>query len=200
MNPVGTGLASHQTQGRGSTAAWLHLPARFARKRSRASVSKGLKLHTVLNGSRSGLIIVTLLQVITSGCYCSRLHFPAFEGPDVRVVDRTLKIREYGVWTIWPIPARYEVVRQKYTIEILTVLPHGNPPSVIVRARTPEGGHLQIFADGQLRKHQWMPGIRVEPKRGSISFDVLLEGEKIGSESFDYEIQSRPFACEYDLP
>ena len=188
---------SDQTQHRDSLAA----PARFAGKRTQPWRWRRLKLFTVLKGRRLGPVVVMLVQLGTSGCYCYRLDFVAFEGqPDVRMVDRTMRVREYGSWTIWPIPARYEVVRRKYTIEILTVIPHGNPPSIVVRAYTREGGDLQTFADGRLHRRQWMPAIGTEPKEGSISFAVLSEGKRIGSETFRYEIQSRPFAWEWDLP
>jgi len=155
----------------------------------------------VLKSRRLGVIVVMLLEVSTSGCFCYRLNFVAFEGqPDVRIVDRRLRVREYDAWTIWPIPWRYEVVRGEYTIELLTVVPGSSHPALMVRARTTEGGHLQILANGRLLNHQWTPAIEVEPRQGSISFDVLSEGERIGSETFHYEIQSRPFACESILP
>ena len=152
-------------------------------------------------GERVAFLVIIVLQLGAFGCYCHRLDFVAFEGqPDVRIVDRTFRVREGSTRTIWPIPARYEVVREKYTIELLTVVPGHLHPALMVRARAADGRHLQLFADGRLRKQQWAPEIGRGSGQGSIAFDVLSEGERIGSEAFQYEIQSRPLACEWDLP
>jgi len=175
---------------------------RYLARRSRFFFQPSQDSTPCLNGSHLlRLIVVVVLQVGASGCYCYRLNFVAFEDqPDVRVVERTLRVREYGSWTIWPIPSRYAVTRSEYTIELWTVIPHGNPPLLKIRAYTPDGAQLQLFADGRLRDPHWISWIGAEPRKGSISFDVLLEGERLGSETLHYEIQSRPFACEWDLP
>jgi hypothetical protein len=64
-----------------------------------------------------------------------------------------------------------------------------------IRAFDREGGALEIFAPDMASRLG--PRIPKGIENGEWSFEVRRDGKKIGSETFRYEIRSRPIACEW---
>lgn len=144
---------------------------------------------------RLGLSTAFVLLTAVSACDCYRHYeYVSFEGqPDFHVVERTFWPRG---WTLWPVPNTYVMERPQYRIELSlsNVLLGFSPSRSMIEAFDLEGEHLEI---SRFLHAPRMPEVTEE---GNLSFDVLRDGEKIGSETLHYEIRSRPFACEWDLP
>jgi hypothetical protein len=142
-----------------------------------------------------------MLLLLSSGCYCHRYDYASFAAvPDIQVVGWTLNVREYGSWVPWPVPRSYKLARSDYSITIATILPGHISPDARIRAADSNGIALSIAAAGEVWQNGWSPEIRADSGSGEVSFQVLRGSEVIGNEALRYEIRTRPFACESDLP
>jgi hypothetical protein len=121
----------------------------------------------------------------------------SLEAPEeFRVIERSWSSQEYE-WIVWPVPARYELIRPGYRLEART---YPSRPHLAIRASDPDGNELVVWDPNQPYLFGFPPHLASPyPKEGSWSFDVRRDGEVIGSETIHYKVRSRPFACGWHI-
>jgi len=147
-------------------------------------------------------LAVLLLPVGIFGCDCFEYRYLSFEGQsDFIVVEKTTRPIGGSVRTFPPVPIEYQVSRPEYDLQVSTGgLPY---PTLSARAYDSEGNALQIFSSDMVRtlpEGEYGPSRQVVTNGSSWSFNVLRDGEKVGTENFQYDIRSRWTACGWDLP
>jgi hypothetical protein len=141
----------------------------------------------------AGLAAALLTLAILTGCYCFEYDYVSFEGQaDFVITKRTTRFMGGSARTFPPVPIEYQVTRAAYVLKISTgEVPY---PVLNIEALDMEGNPLRI--SGPDMKSRYGPEIPEGIERGSWTFDVLRDDERIGSESFGYEIKSRKYACD----